>query len=415
MVIADVKKNKPVRWNKNKKKNWRKKISVSAIEDALDKKRLAERTGGPLDEKLDKELFSIEKHTSPVSNVKRKRERCLMVDKIISPNTCIPKSISKSNVAKIRRQKQRREKIIELKACSKQKSNKAATSNVVTDIPLDIWSRDPVNLRNDVFHQTEIAKHTNNVIGKAQVKRPDHLLKRPYPDNVAVNVAHPGASYNPSLDAHQELLRKENKREILKIRAEEKIERAVSVDPTKIATVETASAELLEGLFDGVENKEENENSDQDEAMELIVCKAKRQKTLKTRKKEAIRKQELREKETEWADKLRENQVFSAKGILKEIRDKDEKIKHKMAMKSTRNIRPTLSATKYKEPDHDLQLSTEIKGSLRKLKPEGDILFDRYKSLQRRCIIEPRQKFKAPRRKYRVKYQEKRSFREIEL
>ncbi|ELW49170.1 Glioma tumor suppressor candidate region 2 protein [Tupaia chinensis] len=69
-----------------------------------------------------------------------------------------------------------------------------------------------------------------------------------------------------------------------------------------------------------------------------------------------------------------------------------------------------LGRLKYQAPDIDVQLSSELSGSLRTLKPEGNILRDRFKSFQRRNMIEPRE-----RAKFKRKYKVKRSFGEIQL
>lgn len=73
-----------------------------------------------------------------------------------------------------------------------------------------------------------------------------------------------------------------------------------------------------------------------------------------------------------------------------------------------------LGRLKYQTPDIDVQLSSELSDSLRTLKPEGNILRDRFKSFQRRNMIEPRERAKF-KRKYKVKLVEKRAFREIQL
>jgi len=70
----------------------------------------------------------------------------------------------------------------------------------------------------------------------------------------------------------------------------------------------------------------------------------------------------------------------------------------------------TLSKNKYEAPDLEVNLSEEICESLRTLKGEGNLLEDRYKSLQRRNLIEPRVKEKR-KRKYKLKVQIKRSHR----
>nr|KAF6272692.1 NOP53 ribosome biogenesis factor [Myotis myotis] len=73
-----------------------------------------------------------------------------------------------------------------------------------------------------------------------------------------------------------------------------------------------------------------------------------------------------------------------------------------------------LGRLKYQDPDIDVQLSSELADSLRTLKPEGNILRDRFKSFQKRNMIEPRERAKF-KRKYKVKLVEKRAFREIQL
>ncbi|EMP28701.1 Glioma tumor suppressor candidate region gene 2 protein [Chelonia mydas] len=49
---------------------------------------------------------------------------------------------------------------------------------------------------------------------------------------------------------------------------------------------------------------------------------------------------------------------------------------------------------RYEDPDLEVQLSTELAESLRTLKPEGSVLRDRFKSLQKRNLIEPRERAK---------------------
>ncbi|XP_006037008.1 ribosome biogenesis protein NOP53 [Alligator sinensis] len=71
-----------------------------------------------------------------------------------------------------------------------------------------------------------------------------------------------------------------------------------------------------------------------------------------------------------------------------------------------------LGRLRYEDPDLQVQLSDELPESLRVLKPEGSLLRDRFKSLQKRNLIEPRERAKF-KRKYRLKYVEKRAFREV--
>jgi len=66
---------------------------------------------------------------------------------------------------------------------------------------------------------------------------------------------------------------------------------------------------------------------------------------------------------------------------------------------------------KFEEADLDLNLSEEISGNLRNLKSEGNLLHDRFKSFQKRNVIEPRIRVKET--KTKLKRYEKRSVREV--
>jgi len=77
-----------------------------------------------------------------------------------------------------------------------------------------------------------------------------------------------------------------------------------------------------------------------------------------------------------------------------------------------KSLPASITGHKYEEQDLDLKLSEELGqqgGTLRSLKPEGNLLTDRYKSLQKRNIIETRVKQKIVRNKRKRKLVEKRN------
>ena len=73
--------------------------------------------------------------------------------------------------------------------------------------------------------------------------------------------------------------------------------------------------------------------------------------------------------------------------MSKEKRDLEKKQKELYGQKR-------ISSCKYEDAEIDLKLSDELTGSLISLKPEGNILMDRYKSFQKRNILESRNKAK---------------------
>ena len=77
-----------------------------------------------------------------------------------------------------------------------------------------------------------------------------------------------------------------------------------------------------------------------------------------------------------------------------------------------RSLPAILGEAKFEEQEIPLKLSDELTGNLRSLKPEGNLLEDRFKSLQKRNVFEPRTKKKAPKpAPKRRKKVEKRSYK----
>ena len=70
-----------------------------------------------------------------------------------------------------------------------------------------------------------------------------------------------------------------------------------------------------------------------------------------------------------------------------------------------------LSAHVYEEPQQELKLSDELTGELRSLRPEGSLLEDRFKSLQKRNVIAPSAKRKSQRNPHKRKFVEKRNYK----
>lgn len=396
-----IMKGKKQRWNKNKKKSWKTKIDISDINEGLEQKRFEEKTG--VIEKKDEDLFVIETDvpSKPQTKMAKARSKVLHVNKVLGP----PVVEKKLRVVK--------QKPIRVK---KRKASVTAAVSTEGEIAclsgVDLWAESSEQVADKLFKVKDVVKHTQEVIGKRL--RPEHMKKEPKAVcSKAVITAHPGASYNPRQEDHNELLSLEHQREVSKLEKEKKIERAIYVDPKEFVTPEEAEKELMEGLCNKEEESEVEEEGPGDETYSTVTVA----KTRKRRRKEQMIKDEARQRAELKARRVRENDVFRTKNLYKEIK-MAEVISQEM-QKINKSIKektqPQLSYMKFEEPDQDLKLSDEVGGSLRNLKPEGDVMFDRYKSFQRRCIVEPRKKFKPAKRDSKVKYQEKRCFREVTL
>ncbi|XP_034975758.2 ribosome biogenesis protein NOP53 [Zootoca vivipara] len=265
---------------------------------------------------------------------------------------------------------------------------------------------------------------------KQPVKRPERLQKA-RSQLPAVEVIPPGGSYNPSFEAHQALLLQAHEAELKKQKAAERLERQLKFPTVEEApTEETVFQEQCEGLLeeesDGEGSQESPSEPQEGESQadaapppRLPRAVAREKKTERQRKKEKEAKRKKVRQALEKAARLRRQEVFQLRTIRLQVKRREaELIRRKREREAKRkaeeNKPKRLGKLKYEDPDLDVQLSTELAESLRTLKPEGSILKDRFKSLQKRNLLEPRERAKF-KRKYRVKYVEKRAFREITL
>ena len=74
------------------------------------------------------------------------------------------------------------------------------------------------------------------------------------------------------------------------------------------------------------------------------------------------------------------NQVYQVKKYKKELKKEAEDQAERRAYKEAKNAdkMPRLSNIKWRTPDEQVKLTSELAGSLRELVPEGNVLTDRY-------------------------------------
>lgn len=98
---------------------------------------------------------------------------------------------------------------------------------------------------------------------------------------------------------------------------------------------------------------------------------------------------------------------FALRDKVTEFRQQVKEIKKK----EKRLLPATLSATKFEENEIPIKLGDELTGNLRSLKPEGNILEERFKSFQKRNIMETRTMGKNPNKTKKKKKVEKRNYK----
>ncbi|XP_050784516.1 ribosome biogenesis protein NOP53 isoform X2 [Gopherus flavomarginatus] len=257
---------------------------------------------------------------------------------------------------------------------------------------------------------------------KRRVRRPARLETKPS-ELPAVEVIPAGGSYNPMFESHQALLLQAHEVEVRRQKAEEKLQRQLRFPTAAEApTQETTFQEQCEGLLEeSADEGGEEEAPDEPPAPGATPPPAplheKKTEQQRRREKEAkfLEARRLGEK----AARCRRQELFQLRSIRLQVKRREaELLRRRRARLAKRRAEATkprrLGRLKYEDPDLEVQLSTELAESLRTLKPEGSILRDRFKSLQKRNLIEPRERAKF-KRKYRLKYVEKRAFREVTL
>ncbi|KAM6932974.1 ribosome biogenesis protein NOP53 [Xenentodon cancila] len=430
LAAADLVSSRRKRVNKNKKKNWNKHSDVHDIEDFLDDVRHQERTtGGLLSEKSDDSLFFLDvglpekaeqKATETTDGKRRKGKtaRPLRIDLILQHDSIVPPpkdvlAYQQPNAKKLRRIAQkaehlaakgvvprRQKRLLNRQPIDKTVKSTATEANNNPDRAYyDIWRQEDQSNVALLFHQ-----------------RPQTLNEKPsvLP---AVEVIAPGGSYNPDFFSHQALLQEAHEVEVKKQKQEDKIERRLAFNREDKATEETVFHEQVEGLVEEENDEEDTAPNEDDEDTTVAAISVAEKKTEKQRKRERAEKMKEQQRMTSKHQTQQQQQLFQLRSIKSSIKHQEQETRTKQvkrkAKQEAQKAQPRrLGKLKFQAPDLEVQLSDELPGSLRRLKPEGSVLKDRFKSLQKRNLIEPRERVKFKRR-LKLKYVEKRAFREI--
>ncbi|XP_054282422.1 ribosome biogenesis protein NOP53-like [Macrosteles quadrilineatus] len=376
-------------------------------------------TRGSFNERDDSVIFTVDKSADseltkhPISKKAKAAlpPRCL---DILQPWTQVPDPIKKRN--RVRTQEERkctiRKSIEETKkkngfvkkkdviAKQSRKITEAIKKNVPKrgEFKKNIWKDDDKNpLGDTTWLEEETNRHVLKNMGKLRIRQPQSYAKNPSkakPSGLpATEMPHPGISYNPSFTDHQQLLREIAEKEMKLMKEEEHLKRVTSSMFSKISPEENSQrwmTEMSEGL--NPSGDLDNENGGEYMAINPPTSFSKK-KTLKTRRKQKEAKKEALEKLKQRIEKKKTADVYKLRRMEKEITEKEQKwaaVREKRAKKkaSEENMTKKLSKRKFEEPDLPFSRPHEITGNLRALKPEGNILVDRYYSMQKRNVLE---------------------------
>ncbi|XP_010508864.1 PREDICTED: uncharacterized protein At2g40430 [Camelina sativa] len=360
---------KKAKTSRKGKKAWRANISTEDIEDFFEKSTKDALSGGNLSAAPSEDLFHVDKsHDLPVKRkIEKRRERVLRYDSIMKKNPFV--QLVPSSKPKLKKSKK-------ATIVTEDKTPKQVQKNVGDDsVMVDLWGDD-----NKGEHETN----------------PRKIFKKPsiIP---AVEIEHPGCSYNPTTESHQDMLAEAVAQEMQKVYKTELGPAPVplTIDGDDVSEDERYFLGVDKSLGDGEdEDDEEDVENEVSEAGNNFARKTKRVTRVELNKRcrhKALRKKETKEK----AKKQISKEIDSLPNILKEIarEDEDKQNKHLrrvVAKQEVLKIRPPrLGKYKFEAPPVQVLLTEEMTGSLRKLKACCTLARDRFKSLEKRGILVP--------------------------
>lgn len=263
----------------------------------------------------------------------------------------------------------------------------------------------------DLWDEVEKDESEGNdyVPKKREIKVPEHLRQKPslLP---AVEAPLPGQSYNPDEEEHRKLIMKAVSVEVEKLNKDIKLtnSREKYFVPKEQANNEQAwIEEMSQGLGLSPEEEQEDEEEIEDVLQFTKQVSREKKKTKSQRRREAREKAEKIEKETEKKLKMKENQIFKIKSIKKELGEREKRLAERAKRRDEKYVQSLyqpkrLSRFRFEEAPIEVNLTNEISGNLRSTKVEGNLLLDRFKSFQKRNLIEPRVR-QLRKRKYKLK------------
>ncbi|KAI5984074.1 P60-like protein [Pisolithus albus] len=389
------------------KRAWRKNIDMQGVEDAMESLRAEERVvGSVLQKQSDDQLFVVD--TRGDEQLRRSLPKYskaqLTSTKIISSRSAVPAVTSRTRAPK-KSKLTPAEKSRLLRLAHRPRKG---PFNAVMD-PTEFGAGSaPVELSHAVREsgtrdlwmptvEESLPDGLENV-KPVVVKKPATDHPRDIIDAPAVSLPPEGASYNPPVQAHNDLVleayavEKRKQEELHNLASyREKIE----LPKGNVGSAEDVPAGMT--VDDGVADDEGEDEGDL--KGDAVV---QRRKTVKKTKQQRARMMKLRAEKQALAEKALRKRLLHGINSAKSLRSQiDKTAKAQAEARLARQLATRLRLSKglagRKLGKHvvpasrvDVQTGEELSENLRSLKPEGNLFRDRFVSLQQRGLVEPR-------------------------
>lgn len=245
----------------------------------------------------------------------------------------------------------------------------------------------------------------------------------------AIDLPHSGSSYNPSKHHYEQLAKKIVKKEKEKALKDAKLQ---DEEASKKKCVATVDQQFMEEMSQGLDDDDEGFDDQEDEDMEKKETTKNSATTSDGRKSTRQRNKEKKAKilriksAQKKVAKQKASRELGIKKLLRQLKEEEVKTQARVKVREARLKRQILEGKEGKKfvtgkgeipwKEEVIALPSDLKGNLRSVKMEGNLLKDRFNSLIRRSLIEPRVKATAKSRetnkKSSLKSYKKRSHRE---
>ncbi|KAG5672381.1 hypothetical protein PVAND_002513 [Polypedilum vanderplanki] len=407
-----------------KKSSWRKHTDINDVEEFLEDQRLQERIGANI-EKTDAELFQEDKtpQNKSISLRQEKKLRALEPSKCfiaLANNSKVEDPIRKRNrvktpderkhpLLKAKIQKQKDEGIIPKRQLQSIKDRIEAKSKMIKSkvknktFDKDLWAddvKDPIlqgnQELNSMWVNDELKQYHLKNLGEDRVKVPKITHEKRSQLKAIEPIA--GLSYNPNKEDYENIINSVVSTEEEFMKKSQKLNTSLKAVYQKISKSEIKRrkrAEMREGfpIANGFEVEKDEEPSD-NEYKTLNPPVRNKKKDLKKRRKQKEFKERMARKEIEKNElkKLKDLGMLKMykKQILKTENEIEKKKETRLKKQEQKKFEPRrLTRKKFEDEDIHVEDSVEALGNLRKIKPLGSILVDRFKSMQKRNILLP--------------------------
>ncbi|KAI4123521.1 MAG: hypothetical protein LQ338_005221 [Usnochroma carphineum] len=406
------------------KKAWRKNVDVSEVQQGLEDAREEVTRGGVVAEKPSETLFTLDTTGSDQIRKSHKTGKPLKADEILAARSAVPaisthKRLGVTDGIVEPSSKRRKGSGVSLREHERLKNLAYGGESVRKDV---VQTDDVAN--HDPWARASPSKHEQNLnlsyVEPPQPIKPPSTLQKPpisllaYTSKTfpAVPKPNPGKSYNPVFQDWDALLTSAGAAEVA---AERKRLADAAAEAEKRAFIAAAKNEKEndESYKTEDESAWEGFESGMEEGAEWLKKKRPERKTPAERNKVKRRKDADRRAKSEKKMEEREKQARMVGRIAKEV-EREAKARAVVARKEVEEgssdedvdelllRRRKLGRHSVPEQPLELVLPDELRDSLRLLKPEGNLLSDRFRNIMLRGKIEARKPISQPKKARRT-------------